>query len=224
MITEKPPVIPTLADASKDLAPTIGKLFAAFKAATISAVEYEQKIGLEDNSFFSHHVRYLATARLQHEGIDATDEDSDSTYGLERTANTGICITQPGYLIRVLRNTNSGNLPPAAESERRKRFFAQQSEQPGLLDDQIDEMEAHEPVHVVFLWSNDAQKLFTGFHFICPNGETIAPHFTEWLPVPMADLGIQSQDLPLQEMPSEDLGLTKKDKSSKKKTGTEPNE
>jgi len=224
MIPEKHPIIPTLATAKNDLAATIGKLFAAFKAATITAVDHEQKIGLEDNSFFSHHVRYLATAHLQNEGLDAKDEGDEETERLERTANTGICIKQPGYIIRVLRNTHDGKLPPAADSDRRKRFFAQQTEQPGLYDDQDVETYGHEPVHVVFLWSSDQQKFFSGFQFICPKGETEAPHFTERLDVPMADLGIKQDELPLHEMPDENLGMTKKEQPKKSKTGTEPNE
>jgi hypothetical protein len=218
------PIIPGLEKAREDLNPTIGKILAAFKAASIDAVEYEQNMGEADESFFSHHVRYLARRRLRIDGVEAEEECA-----IEQTANTGICITLPGYLIRVLRDTNSGNLPPAGESERRKRFFAQQTEQLWLdLGEGVD-AGVHEPVHIVFLWANNKQKYFTGLHFICPNGETGAPHFTDWLPVPeLVGFVFTQQEIPPDEMPPSDLGMTKKDeiksKQPKAKTGTEPNE
>ena len=59
----------------------------------------------------AHQVRYLTRVFLRSNGIEAEDECE-----LEDTANTGICISHPKYLIRVLRDTNSGSLPKDLEA------------------------------------------------------------------------------------------------------------
>ncbi len=223
----KPPIIPTLEKARKDLGPTIGKLHASFKAATIEAGDYTRVRGDPDESFYSHQVRYLAKVQLRAEGIEAEDECE-----LEQTANTGICITQPEYLIRVLRDTNPGCLPPAGDSERRKRFFAQQSEQLQLryLDEDQNSADSREPVHGVFLWGSDQERHYTGLWFMCPNGESAAPHFQEFLPVPeLQDLGLTETAPAPDEKPPSDLGMTRKDmpkdqEQDQPKTGTESTE
>jgi hypothetical protein len=223
----KPPIIPTLDKARQDLSSVIGKLLASFKAATIEAGDYIRARGDPDESFFSHLVRYLAKVQLRGEGIEAEDECE-----LEQTANTGICITQPDYLIRVLRDTNSGCLPPAGDSERRKRFFAQQSEQFQLKysDEDQNSADSREPVHITFLWASDQERHFTGLWFMCPNGESGAPHFQEFLPLPeLQDLGLTETAAEPEEQPPTDLGMTRKDQpkdkeQDKPKTGTESSE
>lgn len=221
----KAPIIPSLAKARTDLASVIGKLHASLKSATIEAGDYSRAKDDPDESFFSHHVRYLTRVQLRQEGIDAEEED----YGLEQTSNTGICITQPDYLIRVLRETIPGSLPPPGDSERRKRFFAQQSEQLPLKyeDDGIDVIDGREPVHIVVLWTSDQERKYRGIWVICPNGVTDAPFFQEFLPVPeLQDLGITATTALPEEEPPTDLGMTRKDRpkeqdQSKPKTGTE---
>lgn len=219
------PIIPTLNQARTELGLTIGKLLAAFKAATIAAGDYTRSKGDPDESFFSHHVRYLAKLQLLSDGIDAKEECD-----LEHTPNTGICLTQPNYLIRVLRDTHRGSLPPAGDSERRKRFFAQQSEQlrlelePNTDDPRISDQ--REPVHLVFLWCSTQERRFTGLWLICPNGEGNATHFQEFFPIPeLGDIGVIDTIQP-EAMPPSDLGLTKRQekKRIRSKTGTEANE
>jgi hypothetical protein len=219
------PIIPTLDQARTDLSLTIGKLLSAFKAATIEARDYARIKNDSDESFFSHQVRYLARIQLGEDGIDAAEECE-----LENTPNTGICLTQPNYLMRVLRDTHGGSLPPAGDSERRKRFFAQQSEQLRLeLEPRAEDCQGadeRKPVHIVFLWGTTQERQFTGLWVICPNGEENATHFQEFFPVPeLGDLGLFDAPRP-EELPPCDLGFTKRreHEPSLDKTGTESSE
>jgi hypothetical protein len=124
------PIIPSLERAHADLDWLIGKVLAAFKSATSDAVDYVKVKNNDDESFYSHQVRYLAKAWLLADGIKAESEDggevdSGTPAKLRYTANTGIYIAHSHYLVRVLRDTNSGCLPRAGDSLRRARFFAQ---------------------------------------------------------------------------------------------------
>lgn len=221
-----PPIIPGLDIAREDLSSLIGKLFATLKAATSEARNDLQIHGEEDESYFSHQVRYLVKAALRRDQIEAEDECE-----IGQTASTGLCIRYPRYMVRILRDVRRGSLPPSGDSDRRERFFAQKSEQGRLFGDPTEEGIAEcerEPSHVVFLWATNGMNQFTGFWFVCPNGEKAAPHFQEWMELPsLGESVLQDTEAPTEVLPPANLGLTRKDERvdiDVAQTGTEPNE
>jgi hypothetical protein len=176
-----PPLIPSLEQALEDIRPIIGRLIAAFDHATGEARATAEEREY-DGSYFSHQVRFEAKMELKGSGIEAEDCE------LEDTPNTGICIAHPGYSIRVLRSQD-GEIPDPGDSDRRKRFLEQQSEQLNLF--QEDQTPGHsperEPTHLVMLWET-VGRFFSGFWLICPDGVG-RQHFKHWLPRPEFGIG-----------------------------------
>jgi hypothetical protein len=209
-----PPSIPSLEQALNDLKPVIGRLFSSWDHAVAEARETADQKGY-DGSYFSHQVRFEAKIDLKGQGIEADDCE------LENTPNTGICVSVPGYSIRVLRSQN-GEIPDPGDSDRRIRFLEQKSEQLRLFPEQAssDELPEHEPVHIVVLWE-DVRRFFSGFWFICPDGVS-KHHFKQWLPRP--ELGQASAPLapPVPPSPPDDLsGIRRRQDTLIRKTGSD---
>jgi hypothetical protein len=211
--------IPTLNQAQDDLGPTTGRLLAAFAAAVAETSEYCDSKGERDRSFANHLTRYLAKVELRDDGVQPKDCE------LEDVANSGICLSLPDYLVRVVKAGPDGEVPDPGDSERRKRFLQQQPELQIPLafmePEPAKNEEEAEPVHIMYLWEVDSRGRFTGFWFVCPNGVG-KYYFKAWIPFEEG-LGLLLSPAPANEPPPSALGFTKKSEPSREQTGTDEN-
>jgi hypothetical protein len=119
-----PPSYETVAEKLKTL---LGIIQEAIAEGTLHVPEYKtwQAEDAIDFALAPNLVRHKAKQFLISSGQDAKDEEEGPGFDTEHIPNNGLCMTTPGYKVRVLKSLDEGGVPLPGTSATRQNFYNQ---------------------------------------------------------------------------------------------------
>lgn len=100
-------------------------------------------------------VRHIAKKYLTESGQETNgEEEADSAaFAAEDIPNNGLCVTTPGFIVRILKSAEDGSVPPPGISQARQNFYKHNQ---GILNFFPDGSGNEQPTyHLVVHWTVD---------------------------------------------------------------------
>ncbi len=109
------------------LKPLLDTIQEAVGEGTLHVPEYTkwQAEAAIDYALAPNLVRHKAKQFLISSGQDAKDEEEGPGFDTEHIPNNGLCLTTPGYKVRVLKSSDEGGVPLPGTSTTRQNFYNQ---------------------------------------------------------------------------------------------------
>jgi len=138
-------------------------IYRSLEAGTEKARDFFESRELQVEPFlFSTMVRYFAWLML------TSEKYQDVGLKVEKLTNVGIQLKCEGFLIRIWKTGEEGELPPPGESMARQAFYNQQ--QPFLPFDYSD-IEEFAPVKLAFVWNAGSDHTLSEVYLVCPSAD-----------------------------------------------------
>jgi hypothetical protein len=120
------PIMKTKQASIEKLKPLLSVLQEAFSEGTLHVSEYVKwQAEPIDFALAPNLVRHKAKKFLLSSGQDATDEEEEDKFETDRIPNNGICTRVPGFVVRSLKSSDDGGVPPPGTSITRQNFYNQ---------------------------------------------------------------------------------------------------
>lgn len=198
-----------------DLAALIPPTYAAFETGVEEARTYfAQRRRIPDGHLFPHIVRYEALFRLAATakiellpGEDDADQDADGDQyiRLRGLPNSGIQYRSSGYLVRAMKATADGLVPPPRSSGGGRWEYLSQEDQ-GVLDDLGV---AFRPVlRLVLLWQVTPELALDRLSLACPRSANQRKVEVYWQTDLRRPETMVADDLPISVLPGAATGTT----------------
>jgi hypothetical protein len=203
----------------------------AVAEGALHVVEYKtwQAEAIIDFALAPNLVRHKAKQYLTVRGQETKDEEEadKAAFKTEDVPNNGLCTKTPGFIVRILKSSEDGNVPPPGVSVTRQNFYKQDQ---ALLDfpDRRNGNERVQPTwNLIVHWTVDSGYNLLKVSVALPidftkseNGKLeVQCKFDEpfWIKPPQS--GVRSiSDAPVQPLASNDLDIQE---DANEKTGEE---
>lgn len=153
----------TADEALRRLGPLCSIVYRCLEMGAERARHFFDDPGQPFNPFvFSSLVRYYTLQEL------TSDRYDEAGFQIAELPNVGIRIECSGFLIRIWKTGEEGELPPPGESPSRQGFYNQ--EQPYLPFDYLD-LEQFARVKLALVWNAGPDMTLSELYLVCPSGE-----------------------------------------------------
>ncbi|MBN1608243.1 MAG: hypothetical protein JW940_16545 [Polyangiaceae bacterium] len=204
--------------ALNDLSPLVAPMYGAFEAGLEEGRRYfSRRRRTPDAHLFPHLVRYealfhlAATTKIELIGGE-DDGDEDAVEGskpemirLRGLPNSGIQYRSSEYLVRAVKATPEGLVPPPRRIGGGRWAFLTQEEQ-GVFEDMG--ITVRPALRLVLLWHATPELTLARLSLACPHYASVKAVDVYWqvdLPRPVATV---VEDLPIELLPAEATGTT----------------